>query len=130
MEWVSIILTCDMTYPSTNDIRRTWFQVYASLALTITNSIKSQVVGLINHGDFVEELLEYLKFLYYFIKLLHSLNADWRNFMLGFVPIKPLKPLFPITRILAYTCLLRIHKVETQNLQYVLSSVIFSSKRE
>ena len=36
----------------------------ARLFLQIRNSIDSEVIGLINHYEFVKELMEYLDFLY------------------------------------------------------------------
>ena len=37
----------------------------ARLYLQIRNSIDSKVIGLINHCEFVKELMDYLEFLYY-----------------------------------------------------------------
>ena len=37
----------------------------ACLYLQIRNFIDSEVIGLINHGEFVKELMGCLKFLYY-----------------------------------------------------------------
>ena len=37
----------------------------ARLYLHIRNSIDSDVIGLINHCEFVKELMDYLEFLYY-----------------------------------------------------------------
>ena len=42
----------------------TWLRDDARLFLQIRNSIDNEVIGLINHCEFVKELMDYLEFLY------------------------------------------------------------------
>ncbi|XP_074562865.1 uncharacterized protein LOC141819467 [Curcuma longa] len=44
--------------------RQTWLREDARLFLQIRNCIDSEVIGLINHCEFVKELMDYLEFLY------------------------------------------------------------------
>ncbi|KAK3008158.1 hypothetical protein RJ639_015137 [Escallonia herrerae] len=50
--------------PPTDDTKRLWLREDARLILQIRNSIDSEIVGLINHCEFVKELMDYLEFLY------------------------------------------------------------------
>ncbi len=50
--------------PSTNDTMQTWMREDARLFLQIRNSINSEVISLINHYEFVKELMDYFEFLY------------------------------------------------------------------
>ena len=51
--------------PPTDDSKEQWMEEDAHLYLQIRNSIDSEVIGLINHCEFVKELMDYLEFLYY-----------------------------------------------------------------
>ncbi|KAK3028106.1 hypothetical protein RJ639_039800 [Escallonia herrerae] len=50
--------------PPTDDTKRLWLREDARLILQIRDSIDSEIVGLINHCEFVKELMDYLEFLY------------------------------------------------------------------
>ncbi|XP_071900889.1 uncharacterized protein [Coffea arabica] len=50
--------------PPKDSSRQTWLREDARLFLQIRNSIDSEVISLINHCEFVKELIEYLEFLY------------------------------------------------------------------
>ena len=50
--------------PTDDSSKQTWLREDARLFLQIRNSIDNEVVGLINHCEFVKELMEYLDFLY------------------------------------------------------------------
>ncbi|KAK3025395.1 hypothetical protein RJ639_044650 [Escallonia herrerae] len=50
--------------PPTDDTKQLWLREDARLILQIRNSIDSEIVGLINHCEFVKELMDYLEFLY------------------------------------------------------------------
>ena len=50
--------------PSTNDSKERWLEDDARLFLQIRNSIDGKVLTLINHCEFVKELMEYLEFVY------------------------------------------------------------------
>ena len=50
--------------PSTDNTKQAWMRDNARLFLQIRNSIDSEVIGLINHCEFVKELMDYLDFLY------------------------------------------------------------------
>ncbi|KAK2993459.1 hypothetical protein RJ640_005153 [Escallonia rubra] len=50
--------------PPTDDTKRLWLREDARLILQIRNSIDSEILGLINHCEFVKELMDYLEFLY------------------------------------------------------------------
>ena len=47
-----------------DETRKTWIRDDARLFLQIRNSIDSEIVGLLNHCEFVKELIDYLEFLY------------------------------------------------------------------
>ncbi|KAK2967291.1 hypothetical protein RJ640_004857 [Escallonia rubra] len=51
--------------PPTDDTMQLWLREDARLILQIRNSIDSEILGLINHCEFVKELMDYLEFLYY-----------------------------------------------------------------
>ena len=51
--------------PPTDDSKEQWMGEDACLYLQIRNSIDSEVISLINHCEFVKELMDYLEFLYY-----------------------------------------------------------------
>ena len=48
----------------TDDSKEQWMGEDARLYLQIRNSIDSEVISLINHCEFVKELMDYLEFLY------------------------------------------------------------------
>ena len=50
--------------PPNDDLKEQWMEEDARLYLYILNSIDSKVIGLINHYEFVKELMDYLDFLY------------------------------------------------------------------
>ena len=50
--------------PQIDDSKEQWMEEDARLYLQIRNSIDSKVIKLINHCEFVKELMDYLKFLY------------------------------------------------------------------
>ncbi|KAG8640957.1 hypothetical protein MANES_13G089260v8 [Manihot esculenta] len=50
--------------PPTDETHRNWMSDDARLFLQIQNSIRTEMISLINHCEFVKELMEYLKFLY------------------------------------------------------------------
>ncbi|KAK3037684.1 hypothetical protein RJ639_030628 [Escallonia herrerae] len=50
--------------PPIDDTKQLWLREDARLLLQIRNSIDSEVLGLINHCEFVKELMDYLEFLY------------------------------------------------------------------
>ena len=51
--------------PPTDDSKEQWMEEDGRLYLQIRNCIDSEVIGLINHCEFVKELMDYLEFLYY-----------------------------------------------------------------
>ncbi|XP_038898187.1 uncharacterized protein LOC120085933 [Benincasa hispida] len=53
-----------MEEPLKDEKKKAWLHDDARLYLQIKNSIESEVVGLVDHCDFVKELLEFLEFLY------------------------------------------------------------------
>lgn len=50
--------------PPTDDSKQMWLREDARLFRQIRNSIDGEVIGLINHCEFVKELMDYLDFLY------------------------------------------------------------------
>ena len=50
--------------PPTDNTRAAWLRDDARLFLQIRNSINSEIISLINHCEFVKEMMEYLEFLY------------------------------------------------------------------
>ena len=48
----------------TDDSKEQWMGEDARLYLQIRNSIDSEVISLINHYEFVKELMDHLEFLY------------------------------------------------------------------
>ena len=50
--------------PSTNDSKERWLEDDDRLFLQIRNSIDGKVLTLINHCEFVKELMDYLEFVY------------------------------------------------------------------
>ena len=61
----SICMAAHLTKePPTNDLKEQWMEEDARLYLQIRNSIDNDVIGLINHCEFVKELMDYLEFLY------------------------------------------------------------------
>ncbi|KAH0729129.1 hypothetical protein KY289_000317 [Solanum tuberosum] len=50
--------------PPTDDAKKAWLRDDARLILQIINSIDNEVVGLVNHCEFVKELMDYLEYLY------------------------------------------------------------------
>ena len=51
--------------PPTNDSKNQWLEDDAHLFLQIRNVIDSKVLTLINHCEYVKELMEYLEFVYF-----------------------------------------------------------------
>ena len=51
-------------HPPINDSKEQWLEDNARLFLQIRNSIDGKVLTLINHCEFVKELMEYLEFVY------------------------------------------------------------------
>ena len=51
--------------PSTDDSKERWLDDDACLFLQICNSIDGKVLTLINHCEYVKELMDYLEFVYY-----------------------------------------------------------------
>ena len=49
---------------STDDLKGRWLEDDACFFLQIRNSIDGKVLTLINHGEYVKELMEYLEFVY------------------------------------------------------------------
>ncbi|WMV18210.1 hypothetical protein MTR67_011595 [Solanum verrucosum] len=50
--------------PPIDDGKKPWLRDDARLILQIINSIDNEVVGLVNHCEFVKELMDYLEYLY------------------------------------------------------------------
>lgn len=50
--------------PPTDDTRKEWLRDDARLFLQIRNSIDTEVISMINHCEYVKELMEYLEFLF------------------------------------------------------------------
>ena len=50
--------------PPTDDSKEQWMEVDARLFIQIRNSIDSKVMGLVNHCEFVKELMDYLEFVF------------------------------------------------------------------
>lgn len=50
--------------PSTDDAKQAWMRNDTRLFLKIWNSIHNEVISLINHCEFIKELMDYLEFLY------------------------------------------------------------------
>ena len=50
--------------PPTDVSKEQWMEEDVRLYLQICNSVDDEVIGLINHCEFVKELMDYLEFLY------------------------------------------------------------------
>ena len=50
--------------PPTNDSKERWLEDDTCLFLQIHNSIDGKILTLINHCEFLKELIEYLEFVY------------------------------------------------------------------
>ena len=50
--------------PPTDDSKEQWMEEDACLFIQICNSIDSKVLGLVNHYEFVKELMDYLEFVF------------------------------------------------------------------
>ena len=50
--------------PPTDDSKEQWMEEDARLFIKIRNSIDSKVLGLVNHGEFVKKLMDYLEFVF------------------------------------------------------------------
>ena len=50
--------------PSSDDSKEQWIEEDARLFIQICNSIDSKVLGLVNHCEFVKELMDYLEFVF------------------------------------------------------------------
>ena len=56
---------CHLTKdPLTDDSKEQWMEEDASLFIQIRNSIDSKVLSLVNHCEFVKELMDYLEFVF------------------------------------------------------------------
>ena len=51
--------------PPADDLKEQWMEEDACLFIQIHNSIDSKVLGLVNHCEFVKELIDYLEFVFY-----------------------------------------------------------------
>ena len=47
-----------------NDSKEQWMEEDARLFIQIRNSIESKVLGLVNHCEFVKEIMDYLEFVF------------------------------------------------------------------
>lgn len=54
-----------MRDPSNYDTRQVWLRGNAHLFLRLQNSIHNEVISLINHFEFLKQLIKYLEFLYF-----------------------------------------------------------------
>ena len=52
------------TDPPANDSKEQWMEENARLFIQNRNSIDSKVLGLVNHCEFVKELMDYLEFVF------------------------------------------------------------------
>ena len=50
--------------PPTNDSKEQWMEEDARMFIQICNSINNKVLGLVNHCEFVKELMDYLEFVF------------------------------------------------------------------
>ena len=50
--------------PPVDDLKEKWMEEDARLFIKIRNSIDNKVLGLVNHCEFVKELMDYLKFVF------------------------------------------------------------------
>ena len=50
--------------PPTDDSKEQWMEEDAHLFIQIRNSINSKVLDLVNHYEFVKELMDYLEFVF------------------------------------------------------------------
>ena len=50
--------------PPIDDLKEQWMEEDAHLFIQIRNSIYSKVLGLVNHYEFVKELMDYLGFVF------------------------------------------------------------------
>ena len=50
--------------PPTDDSKEQWMEEDARLFIQIRNSIDNKVLGLVNHCEFVKELMDYLEFVF------------------------------------------------------------------
>ena len=51
--------------PTVDDLKEQWIEENARLFIQIRNSIDNKVLGLINHCEFVKELMDYLEFVFF-----------------------------------------------------------------
>ena len=51
--------------PPTDDSKKQWMEEDARLFIQIRNSINNKVLGLVNHYEFVKELMDCLKFVFF-----------------------------------------------------------------
>ena len=51
--------------PPADDSKERWMEEDARLFIQIRNSIDSKVLGLVNHYEFVKELMDYLEFVFF-----------------------------------------------------------------
>lgn len=50
--------------PAVGDEKKAWLRKDAKIFLQIRNSIDNEIIGLINHCEFIKDLMDYLAFLY------------------------------------------------------------------
>ena len=50
--------------PRIDDLKEQWMEEDARLFIQIRNSIDNKVLGLVNHCEFVKELMDYLEFVF------------------------------------------------------------------
>ena len=50
--------------PPADDLKEQWIEEDALLFIQICNSIDNKVLGLVNHCEFVKELMDYLEFVF------------------------------------------------------------------
>ena len=51
--------------PPADDSKEQWMEEDAHLFIQIRNSIDNKILSLVNHSEFVKELMDYLKFVFY-----------------------------------------------------------------
>ena len=50
--------------PPTDDLKVQWMEEDSRLFIQICNSINNKILGLVNHYEFVKELMDYLAFVF------------------------------------------------------------------
>ncbi|KAK9697608.1 hypothetical protein RND81_08G048400 [Saponaria officinalis] len=70
--------------PPTGDTKTAWLRDDARLFLQIRNSIYNEVIGLVNHCEFVKELMDYLEFLYFAFYRVEKKDQPFINYFMEF----------------------------------------------